>query len=81
MALNTPCVVTETIGTQGYCINNVNCIIAQQKPEDLFQSVKTLLTSDSVHTQKLTENAYDMVKESFTPKLITQNIIQLLCLD
>lgn len=70
MSLNVPCVVTKTIGTDGYCVSGENCILAEQSGESLTKCVSCIIRKKD--NQMITRNAYNMVCSEFTPKTIIE---------
>ena len=72
------CVVSHAIGSAPFLINNGEngLIFDNGNIMDLFAKVK-LLTENILLTEKLGKNAYNTLKEVWSPKIAAQNIVKL----
>ena len=43
MAIGIPCVITRSIGTEEFAVNEENCILSEQNPDSLISSVKEMI--------------------------------------
>ncbi len=77
MSLNIPCVVTRTIGTDGYCRNNENCIMADPQPESLYKALVTMLGLSSEQKKDMSLKAYQIAVEEFSPNHVNVLLSQL----
>lgn len=78
MSLKTPCVVTKTMLPQDFTEDQANCLIAEQSVESLTKQVVRMISKlNSTHF--LTDNAYNMVKDNYSPSQIVSAFTMLLC--
>ena len=76
MTLHVPCVVTRTLGTDGYCKDGVNCIVAEQTKESLLHAVKEMLKKKDIVF--LTDNAFQTVNQEFSSNVIVSKVLSIL---
>jgi len=68
MALQIPCVVTRTVGTDGYCKDGLNCFVAEQNENNLLKVIDKTIKKN-IHPA-IIENAQQTVYKSFLPNEI-----------
>lgn len=69
MALNTPCIVTETYIPQDFTIDEYNCYLVKQDLDNLVQKMMYIMPNLSKTTQ-ISNNAFEYVNCRFTPNVI-----------
>lgn len=77
MALKIPCLVTETYIPQDFTINGVNCFMAKQNADSLYEGIMMMLNNRE-KLKQITDNAYKWVNDRYTPDIIITDFYKLL---
>lgn len=67
MALHTPCVATKTMLPQIFTIDNENCILVDQNVDSQYHGLVKMINNQSSIRNTMTDNAYSMVVECYSP--------------
>ena len=73
MALRIPCVVTSTIGTDGYCLDGINSFVTEPNEKSLLSGVQKMLTKQG-NLEQMVQNACQMVGHNFSPSTIMNQV-------
>ncbi len=74
MAIGTPCIITRSIGTEEFAVNEKNCILAEPDPDSLISSVKKMI--EYPEKESIIANAYETVSR-YSPKNIMKLIYKI----
>lgn len=77
MALKIPCLVTETYIPQDFTINGVNCFMAEQNADSLYEGI-VLMLNNREKLEQISSNAFDWVSKRYTPDKIIADFYKLL---
>ena len=77
MALKIPCLVTETYIPQDFTINGVNCFMAEQNADSLYEGIVMMLNNRD-KLEQISSNAFDWVSKRYTPDKIIADFYKLL---
>lgn len=67
MSLHTPCVATKTMLPQVFTIDNENCILVDQNVDSQYHGLVKMINNQSSIRNTMTDNAYSMVVECYSP--------------